>query len=439
MPRAVYGEFLQDVFHSTRTLAAVKGIDVELVAATVTDISENVTGKASIHWENGETTADAVLLTTGKCPEMVPISGSTSNTPDAHLFRDHVSNKALDSIPLNAQIHIVGASLSAFDVINRAFSTQTGCEFVRRSGGELQFIPGPNNRRVILMSRSGRIKAVAPIDPEPIVRENFTYLKLVAEAGERGITLHQIAKAIEADAALNGYLLNYEDIAMPYAGCKTHSDVQTRAADLLEDSIAKANAGKTFVFNLITDALGEIWDAFLQNRLTAEAERDYRRLYESAVLAMSAPCPIATAEKILTLIRAGRVEVVKGARAAEYDPASKRFRVSHDFGTLKAKYLVNAAGVRNRTVTSGDQPALIQAMVKRGLMESYKRDDIDLPGALVDPTSFRLPASQNIYLANMFLWGPTFFTSSARTMATIVEKVLSQMYRTGRFPQLDTG
>lgn len=429
MPRAVFGEFLKDVFQSVRTLAAIKGIEVELIPAEATGISEDADGKSTISWPGGQICADCVILTSGKCPTDIPNS-LTSPSAENNFFKDHVSCGELDDIPLDADIHVLGASLSAYDVINWAFSLDTGCNFERGPTGELKFNSGPNKRKVVLMSRSGRLKNAAPLKSPEIVRDNFTLDKLLTAVAvdEGGITLPQIVEAIRSDALENEYRIDLEALTNPYANCKTFSEVQKRAEALLEESIAQAKNGTNVLFSIILDAEREIYQAFLENRLTREAESDYRSLYESQFLSIIAPCPISTAEKILALLRAGRVEIVSGVASARYDDQSHNFEIKYKCGVIKAKYLINASGRCDKRVSSSSQPRLIQSLVAQGLMKSHHRDGLELPGADIDPESYRLPDSQNIYLANMFLWGPTFFTSGATLMALAVEKILANAF-----------
>jgi hypothetical protein len=58
------------------------------------------------------------------------------------------------------------------------------------------------------------------------------------------------------------------------------------------------------------------------------------------------------------------------------------------------------------------------------LLRPYSRDGQELDGAAVDMKTFRVIGSRHIYMANMLLWGPGFFTSSAFLMASIVERLL---------------
>ena len=60
----------------------------------------------------------------------------------------HIGDARLDTLPLDATCHVLGASLSAYDVVNRLFGPATGCRFTRAADGRLRFEPGPNQRRV---------------------------------------------------------------------------------------------------------------------------------------------------------------------------------------------------------------------------------------------------------------------------------------------------
>jgi hypothetical protein len=84
-----------------------------------------------------------------------------------------------------------------------------------------------------------------------------------------------------------------------------------------------------------------------------------------------------------------------------------------------------------RSLTSGGlrTPASRSGLYHRGALRAYALGGVEHDGADVDMSTSRTIGSQSIYLANMFLWGPGFFTSSAFTMATIVERLLRALYR----------
>ena len=90
--------------------------------------------------------------------------------------------------------------------------------------------------------------------------------------------------------------------------------------------------------------------------------------------------------------------------------------------------LINATGAADRDVNSDKQPDLIKCLRGRGLLKSYKRNGMPSKGASVDMNTFCIEGASNIYLANMLLWGPGFFTSSAYMMATVVERLLTNLF-----------
>jgi uncharacterized NAD(P)/FAD-binding protein YdhS len=144
MPRSVYGEFLADVIGRTSKIAASKGIDVQLLEHECHDIEENADGTATMFFDSGSVTADMVILATGRCPDRDAFG--ISDAEEDYYFRTHMPGHKLDRIPMDATCHVVGASLSAFDVVNQLFSPATGCEFVADGVNRLRFVANGNNR-----------------------------------------------------------------------------------------------------------------------------------------------------------------------------------------------------------------------------------------------------------------------------------------------------
>jgi hypothetical protein len=101
--------------------------------------------------------------------------------------------------------------------------------------------------------------------------------------------------------------------------------------------------------------------------------------------------------------------------------------VTHDFGEERAEVLINATGRVDRQLASSGQPRLVKSLRDGGYLRPYERAGTIGNGVAVDMRIFRAEGSQNIYSANMLLWGPGFFTSSAFMMA-IVERLLEHAY-----------
>lgn len=427
--RAEFGAFLADMVRIACTRAANKGIRVTTVPAEVTAVHEGPAGTADLVWSGGCVTADAIILATGRCPDVV-LPGLPHDLSETRYFPSQVGCDDLDAIPLDATCHVLGASLSAYDVINRMFSPGTGCRFERGEDG-LRFVPGPNQRRVVLCSRSGRLKKVQSLAPMPITRTRLT-LEILKSMAHRGqLTIDAVAGLVNEEAALHRAVIDWSDILDPYSGCESDADIDRRAAEILAVDIENAcHAGTdNFLVDLADDAQLCLWDAFAAHKLPPDEELRYRRKLESAFLTYSAPCPVTTAEKLLALLRCGRVSIRAGVKRDISQTADGGFLIPHKFGEERGSILINAMGAMDRRVNSERQSALVSAMRSQGVFRPYLINGMEDDGASVDMATFRATGSRSIYVANMFLWGPGFFTSSAFTMATVVERILRAIYQ----------
>jgi len=132
---------------------------------------------------------------------------------------------------------------------------------------------------------------------------------------------------------------------------------------------------------------------------------------------------------LLALHRAGRLTFRKGVRNVRYSASDDAYFISHAFGIDKASVIVNTTGSVDRDVISSNQPSLIQTLVAENLLHPrYSPENQVGLGAAVDMATFRAKHAKNIYIVNMLLWGPGFFTSSAFMMALVVERLLEKMF-----------
>lgn len=423
LPRLYYGLFLEDVFKSTLTSAAIKNIKVNLIPRVATTIKE-ADGKVYID----DICADAAILTTGRCPDrddyQHPPAGSK-----ALYYPTHVNETSLDIIAIDAKVYILGSSLSAYDVINRLFSSHSGCEFKPNKDGILEYHAGPNARTATLCSRSGRLKKMKSTKASEIKRQHFTIKNLKATKPADGFSLEDIAALIKKDCDLNDGDINWDLVLEPFKDCKNAADVNRMAAEILQNDIdgAKKSDSRNMLVDFFGDASIDIWDAFAAKLLSSAAEKKYRSDFETAALTYEASCPISTAEKLLALHRAGKLKVIKGVRSVSFSDDDDGYIIDHEYGSDVAKVLVNTTGALERDVTSDAQADLIKNMVSNGLLKPYSRDGEKMLGADVDMESFRVTGTKNIYMANMLLWGPGFFTSGAIYMATIVDRLLKSL------------
>ncbi len=428
LPRATYGRFLEDVVAATRTAAAIKGIRVNLIPHDATAMRERG-GKVEIDSRAGTVVADAAILTTGRCPDRNDYPAPPAGAP-ARYIANHVRTSAFDDLPLDAHVHVLGASLSAYDVVNRLFAPSTGCRFERAADGTLSFVGGPNARHVVLCSRTGRLKNMQSRKPHAFNRTHFTLDALHRAAESKPLSLAELGSLIQMEADAQGARIDWPRVVDPYAGCQTAAAVNERAGALLAKGIAAVAEGGTanFLVDFFVGAQITIWDAFGARLLAPGDEAAYRAGLESSVLSYAAPCPVPTAERLLALHRAGRLRVVAGTSDVVLAADATHYTIRHGHGVEEAAILVNTTGALERRVRSPDQPPLIRTLVAEGLLAPYRLAGQEANGAAVDMTTLRAEGARNIYLANMLLWGPGFFTSSAFVMATLVERILQGLF-----------
>ncbi len=429
LPRRNFGLFLRDVVRACLVSAAVKGVRVELVSKEVLSMSEAADGSVRLDWQGGTTTVDAALLTTGRCPEVNPVSEPPPGAA-ARYLANHIREDQLDRLPLDAQVHVLGASLSAYDIVNRLFSSKTGCSFVQEGDG-LLFVPGGNERRVVLASRSGRLKKMQSLTPTAIKRSKLVDAEL-ARLAERnsGLTLNDVVSLVDQEAQSHGVRLDWPALLEPYSDCQDAQAVNARAGAELQRDIAAAKGppGSNFMVDLVLDAKTLLWDAFARRWLRPQEQTFYRHHVESALLCYGAPCPIPTAQRLLALHRAGRLVVRQGVRDVALDVTGEYFSVPHRHGVDRAEVVVNATGAVDRRLHSRRQGPLVVSLREQGLLQPFVLAGAEADGVAVDMSTFKADGARNIYVANMFLWGPGFFTSSAFMMAYVVEQAIAAMY-----------
>ncbi len=427
LPRSVFGAFLKDAFRSALTLAAIKGVRVTCVPAEVTSIEPQRNGELRVRWSSGEHTVDAALLTTGRCPPINTIEAPPLES-NALFIDSHIRTSAFDHVPPDATVHVLGASLSAYDVVNRLFAPASGARFTAAADGRLQFEPGDNQRRVVLYSRSGRLKAVQSRTPLHPRRCHFTSQALAQRAGGRRLSLADVSAALVDEAAAQNVALPLSALANPYQVCEDAAAVNERAGALLALAVEQAEGepGANGLVDLLADAQLEIWETWASELLSPAAKQRYRAEYESAFLTHFAPCPVPTARKLLALHAAGRLVIRRGAGPVTWSDEHDAYLISHEYGVAEARVVVDSTGRVDRRLDSPEQPPLVASLANQGVLR-VPEDGVGL-GAAVDMSTFRAHPDHNIYVANMLLWGPGFFTSSALMMALVVERLLEGMF-----------
>jgi len=421
LPRAMYGQFLNDMISFAKKIAKEKSIHIECISEEVINIVENENDTKVITRQNIRN-SDRVLLTTGRCLDKdhyqkPPVNGAV-------YYPSHIETSfTKDKLPNNGIFYVLGASLSSYDVINHLYSENSGCRF-KKINGELVYEPGHNKRKVILVSRTGRLKKIQSILPMKISRTNFTTRNIASCRN-----LDDLLDLVLLEANSHGVDLDIQAILDPYKDCKTTEEINERAASILKSDIALTKSGRNFLVDLFQDAQLDIWDGYSRRALSMPQENLYRKNYETAFLSYFAPCPIPTSEKLLALHKSGALEIRKGIQDVSLSRDGKTYQLTFPTHIEEAKYLINTTGSVVRRINQPELPELFKNLEKSGFLEQYRRDGVSMDGANIDLANFLLPGTKRIYMANMWLWGPAFFTSSTFLMSNIIKKILQNLYK----------
>lgn len=432
-PRAYFGAYLEQRFQEAVSALRAAGIEVVLVPEEVIRVDEANDESAVLHTDNQSFSANVVILSTGRCPDVTKLPAEALNGSNA-VYSTHIPAHNLTALDKHSEIHILGASLSALDVINHVCADNKRGSFYRDENQILQFLPSDVDFKLYLWSRSGRFKKIQSVAPVVPTRTAFTREAISRLAEDGNVSLADLASLVAADVSANGETIHWPTVLKPYENAEDGDDVSAVVESIIQKELEHISrndqGGDHWLVDFVDDALFVLWDVFAKRALAASAEEKYRKDYETTMLAYLAPCPADTAERVTALIRSGSLRVIRNAIPPVFDAKDECVQLRSKSLTLNAHAVVDATGGVSRIVSDDVQTRLYKHLYATGLAKQYGRDGRKMPGIEVDMTSFRLGSSSSVYLASHFLWGPGLFVSSAFYMATIVQTILQNAFGT---------
>jgi uncharacterized NAD(P)/FAD-binding protein YdhS len=363
-PRAIMGEYLKTRFAEALQAARTLGLAVSLYpGAEVVDLGLNgdrinlsieTLGSGDVFSRD----ADRVLLATGHWFE---------NDDREHYFASPwPAEKLLGSIPAGAAVAVIGTSLSAIETV---LTLTSEGKFIRSSTGELVYAPSENPRTFCLYSRRGLLPKVRG----NMGRRRNRFLnranldRLLSE--NRGkLRLAAIFKLLNSDLQdAYGHPIDWQEIINPTGN----------PAELLQGYLDDAihgdgPHGEIIWQTVLHQSFDLARDIYLS--LTMEDRRRFDDRYTSVFFTHAGTQPAVNAEKLLALMRAGMVEVVK--LGENYRLVNNDAEDSFDFiyrderGNHKRdtyRYVVNARGQEKSMET--DPSALARNLLKSGIVQ----------------------------------------------------------------------
>ena len=432
-PRAIMGEYLKDQIGGAVRAAQDIGLNLTLNAnSEVIDLVEidgqmYLATKDSAGCRGRAGPFDGVLLATGHWAER--------RKHDNFFSSPWPAQELLRKIPSGAQVGVIGSSLSAIEV---ALTLTSDGQFSRRPDGELTYLPSGTPRKLTLYSRRGRLPRVrGRIGTRPNRYLTCERLLSAIAAHPYQLKLSMIFELLDRELAeAYGQRINWHLVVKPTG---------TPAA-LLEDDLARALKGDGPDGERIWQtALVQIFPVVREVYLHLEpAERErFDRDFNTHFFLHAATQPAINGEKILALMRAGIVSVVRlgnDYRLGQND-ATGDFEVTYQGCEGKRccdvfSYCVDARG-QTRSVVS-DSSELIQNLLRKEIVElehitaarSGKSDSKDVfkTGSIkVDPDTHRIIRPQkstaNAYFSTRGEIG--LFAVGAMTRGQIIDSSMA--------------
>lgn len=363
-PRAVMGEYLKTRFQGAVQLAQELGLTVDLYPKTeVVDLKLNANRiclsiRALGSGDIFEREADRVLLATGHWFE--------ADDRDGYFTSPWPAEKLLSSIPKGAQVAVIGTSLSAIETL---LTLTSEGKFNRSPGGELLYAPAEKSRTFCLYSRRGLLPKVrGKMGGRRNRFLNRVNIDRLLSENHGKLTLEAIFKLLNSDLEdAYGYPIDWQEVINP-----TGSPVQLLQG-YLEDAVnGDGPEGEIIWQTVLHQSFDMVRDMYLN--LTMEDRRRFEERYTSVFFTHAATQPSINAEKLLALMRAGIVNVVKLGRAYRlaYNAATHGFdfRYRDQQGRPKRdsyRYVVNARGQEKSLETNPSK--LIRNLLQSGIIQ----------------------------------------------------------------------
>jgi uncharacterized NAD(P)/FAD-binding protein YdhS len=213
------------------------------------------------------------------------------------------AGELMRKIPAGEKVAVIGTSLSAIETL---LTLTAEGKFTRTGTGQLVYEPAEDSRTFCLYSRMGLLPKVrgkmGPYRNKFLNRENLD--RLLADNRE-SLSLEAIFKLLDAELeAAYGHPVDWNEIVNPTG----------RPVDLLQKYIEDAingdgPDGELIWQTVLHQSFDMVRDIYLN--LALEERRRFDKNYTSLFFTHAATQPVLNAEKLLALMRAGVVDVIK--------------------------------------------------------------------------------------------------------------------------------
>ncbi|WP_439488360.1 FAD/NAD(P)-binding protein [Algoriphagus sp.] len=364
--RRLYGDYIHEQAKYYLNEAKEIGLNIDVIQDEAIDlIPENGHWKIELANEPSRN-VDHVILVPGT-PK--PNNFSEFDELDTYFGFPWPSEPIINGIPKDADVSILGSSLSAIDAI-------------------MTLADSGHHGKISLFSLDGLMPRVQPKEESSYERKFLTLA-----------CAHQIRRTAWRQPKIKELFRLFQQEAEHYIGHSIDWKKTGRkgipAQQLLAEDIGIAeNGGDAFInilYSLRYEA-SQIWEW-----LSVDEKQRFKKWLGSYWTITRHGMPLVNAKRLNELFKDGKLEVNSPMHEVTYDDAKKKFVLEYGDGKRhEASYLINATGPATKIEKM--KSTLMQNLLKSGVIETYPVGGIHIDPDKMEVISSKKP-HKNLYAA----------------------------------------
>ncbi|MFC4075959.1 FAD/NAD(P)-binding protein [Salinithrix halophila] len=333
LPRSVFGQYLQEVFHQTMQLANREPLQAKIEYNEIVDVNK-INRKIELITQSGESSLfDFVVLCTGHNPSRDPYQ--LKGTP-RYNHQPYPLHETLESIRPDEEIGMIGSSLTAVDT---ALALQE-----RKHQG-----------RIRMFSRQGLLPSVRIKHAQPhqlrFLKREVVY-QLVEKKGH--VLLKELLRLLKQE------FNSLEGSREMLLSQKTNGST---AMERLRQELSQSDTRVPWqsILTATNDIIEEMW-----HHLNAYDKRMFMERFHRYFMTIRNPMPIVNAERIYEMLRSGQLIVHKGLKSIRYWEGSFQVSLSEKSTLpITSDWIINATGPAQYIVEK-QASRLVQTLLAKG-------------------------------------------------------------------------
>lgn len=396
--RRLYGNYIQEQFRYYLSEAQKMGLNVEIIHDEATDLIPD-DDRWQIKLAKAENrVADQVILVPGT-PK--PNNFQEFASLDSYFGFPWPSEPIINGIPKEADVCVLGSSLSAIDAI-------------------MTLVDSGHEGTIRLFSLDGLMPRVQPNEESEYKRKFLTLSSIhrIRRTAWRQPTIKELFRLFQLEVE------NYVGHPIDWKATERKG---IPAEQLLEEDIRIAQEGGDAFINILYDMRYEssqIWDW-----LSVSEKQRFKQWLGPYWTVTRYGMPLVNAHRLSELFKKKKLEVNSPMNNVSYDTEKKKFILQYGDGKKhEGEYLINATGPAKNVEEM--KSALLQNLLKSGVIEPHPVGGIKVDPDYMEVISSKTP-HKNLYAAghicNGMLLDVNAVWFNVKSIATLCKHITKKM------------